>query len=158
SVEERLHQARVAAAEAEIKAREERKRHRLALGLAAAVVVLVVGVGAASVWYLRDQGRRQAEAAARRDFLDREVGAALDETERRRGTLRQRLEDQQQAAQLLSELDGWQDLAESAQGAWTRADRIAAGGGEMLSRVLRDRLARIADALQADERDRELAF
>jgi tetratricopeptide (TPR) repeat protein len=158
SVEQQLHEARLARAEAEIRAGEERKRRRLAVGLAAAVVVLVVGVGAASLWYVRDQGRRQAEAAARRDFLDREVGAALDETERRRSDLHQRLEDGHEAAQLLSELDGWQDLVASAQGAWTRADRIAAGGGEMLSSQLRERLATVAGDLQADERDRELAF
>jgi tetratricopeptide (TPR) repeat protein len=158
SVEERLHQARVARAEAEIKAGEEHKRRRLAVGLAAAVIVLVVGIGAASLWYLRDQGRRQADAAARREFLDREVGAALDETERRRGDLHSRLADEQQAAQLISELDGWQDLTESAQGAWKRADRIAAGGGEMLSLTLRQRAASVAEQLQADERDRQLAF
>jgi serine/threonine-protein kinase len=157
SVEQRLQQARVARAEAEVKAGEERKRRRLAVGLAAAVVVLLAGVGAASLWYQHDQGRRQAEAVARREFLDREVGAALDETERLRGELNQRLEDEQEAAQLISELDGWRDLTESAQGAWTRADRIAAGGREMLSPKLRERLADASEQVQADERDRQLA-
>jgi serine/threonine-protein kinase len=158
SVEERLQQARVARAAAEVKAGEERKRRRLAVGLAALAVVLLAGIGVASLWYQHDQGRRQAEAVARRDFLDREVGAALDETERSRGDLHQRLEDEQQAAQLVSELDGWRELVESAQGAWTRADRIAAGGREMLSPKLRERLAEVAGRLQADERDRQLAF
>ncbi len=158
SVEERLHQARVATAQAEIKVSEERKRQHLAVGLAAAVVVLVVGVASASLWYLRDQGRRQAETGARREFLDREVGAALDETERRRGELHHRLEDEREAAQLISELDAWQDLSKSAQQAWTRADRIAAGGEDMLSARLRERLASTAQELQVDERDRQLAF
>src|SRR5262249_2451389 len=92
------------------------------------------------------------------DFLDREVGAALDESEGRLGDLHQRLKIEHEASQLISEPDGWHDLVESAQEAWTRADRVAAGGGEMLSSRLRERPAEVARRLHADERDRQLAL
>jgi serine/threonine-protein kinase len=158
SVQERLQQARLARNEAEVKAREEGKRRRLAVGLAAAVVLLLAGAAAAGVWYLRDQGMRQADASARKTYLQREVAAALDEAGRFRADLHARLRDPRQAAQLLSELKEWSRLLDSAHEAWTRADRLAAGDRDMLAPEVAQRLTVLEDDLQADERDRQLAF
>src|SRR5207302_513241 len=105
SVQERLQVAHVAQAAAEVLAREERKRRRLMMGLAGAVILLIVGSSAAGLWYLRDQASQEAHAAARGKYLEREVSAALDEAERLRNELHGRLQDERQAARLLSDLE-----------------------------------------------------
>ncbi len=158
SVQERLEQTRVERAAAEIRAREEHKRRRLAVSLAIAVVVLVVGGGGLAVWYLADQARRQTETVVRKTYLEGEVGSALDEAERQRRQLHERLQDGRRAARLLSGPKEWLRLLESAQAAHKRAEVLAAGGRDMLAPELSARLAALAEQLQADERDRQLAF
>ena len=156
-VQERLQQAHVAQARAEVKAREANKRRRLAVGLAAAVVTLIAGIGAAGLWYTHDQGRQTAEFNSRRDYLQREVTDALDEVDRQRADLHRRLQDDRHAAKLLSELHEWRALVDAAQAAWTRADRLAEGGRDMLPEDLRERLTSSARALDADADDHRLA-
>ena len=158
SVQERLQQVRVAHAQSEIKAAEARKRNRLAVSLAALVILVVVAAGAAWLWYQRDQATRQAEIVARQSYLESEVSSALGEAERHRLELHRRLRDDQLAAQLLSDPEEWRGLLEAAQGAWKRADRLAAPEPDMLSVELRDRLETVGEQLQADETDRQLAF
>jgi serine/threonine protein kinase/tetratricopeptide (TPR) repeat protein len=158
SVQEQLEKTRLARAAAEVKAREERKRRRLAVSLALAVVLLVVGLGAVGTWYTRDQARREAETAARSDYLEREVATAVGEAERQRQELHWRLKDEVQAAQLLSDPKDWNGLLESARGACRRAEVLAAGGRDMLSPELSSRLAALTGKLQADERERRLVF
>jgi serine/threonine-protein kinase len=156
SVQDRLERARVAQAQAEVQAREERKRRRLAVGLGGAVLLLIGGAAAAGLWYIRDQGQRAAESAARGAYLEREVAAALEEAERRRQDLLTRLQDKRQAAQLLSNLAEWRELVELAQAAWKRADRLAEGDREMLSPELRGRLEALVEHLQRDDAERQL--
>jgi serine/threonine-protein kinase len=158
SVQERLQEAHVARVAAEVQAREERKRRRLVMGLAGAVILLIVGSGAAGLWYLRDQASQEAHAAERAMHLEREVSAALDESERQRHELHRRLQDEHQAARLLSDLEEWRQLLQSAQAAWRRADARAAADRDMLGPELRGRLAHLAEQLQADETDQRLAF
>jgi Tfp pilus assembly protein PilF len=154
SVQERLQQARVAAAQAEVRAREERKRRRLGF----AVFLLVIGFAAAGLWYLRDRERREAEAEAHRRGLEREVGTALDAAARQQQELRADLRDNRRGSLLLSNLEDWRKLLASAQETWTRADRLAASDPENVSADLTDRLASLSGQLQADERDRQVAL
>ena len=158
TVQERLEQVRVARAKAEVQAREERKRRRLALGLAGAVLLLVAGASAAGLWYVFDQGQRAAETGARREYLEREITAALDEADRQQHVLDQRLRDERQAAQLLSNLNQWRESSESIRAAWRRADRLAAGGRDMLPPELLKRLQSTDAELRADEQQRQLAI
>jgi len=157
SVQQRLEQTRVERVAAEVQAGEERKRRRLAVSLAIAVVILAVGVAAVGWWYASDRARQEAETVARSSYLEREVAAAVGEAESRRKDLHGRLQDERQTAQLLSDLKEWRGLLESAQAAGTRAEVLAAGGRDLLSPELDDRLATIALQLQADERDWRLA-
>jgi tetratricopeptide (TPR) repeat protein len=158
SAQERLEQARVERAAAEVQAREERKRRRLTVGLALAVVVLVTGTAAVGLWYARDQGQREAETTARSAYLQREVEAAVGEAESRRRDLHERLKNENATAQLLSDPKEWQRLLDLVQAAYRRADVLAGGDRDMLSPELSERLTALAEQLQADERDRCLAF
>jgi serine/threonine protein kinase/Tfp pilus assembly protein PilF len=158
SVQERLEETRVERAAAEVKAREERKRRRLAVGLALAVVLLVAGGAGVGFWRTRDQARRDAEAAVRAGYLEREVTAALAEAEHARNDLLGRLRDERQAAQLLSDPKEWERLLESAQEACKRAEVLAGGDRDMLSPELGRRLTFVTGELEKDERDRRLAF
>jgi tetratricopeptide (TPR) repeat protein len=158
SLQEQLERTRVERAAAVVRASEERKRRRLVGGLAVAVVALVVGGAAAALWYVGDQAGREAETGARRAFLQREVAGALAEAERQRDALHRRLQDDRQAAQLHSDLVQWKQLLETAQAAHRRAEVLAAGGRELLSAALRERLDTLGEQLQTDERDRRLAF
>ena len=157
SVQERLEQERVEHAAAEIRAREERKRRRLAVSLAMAVVILVIGGGGVGLWYLGDRARQATESTVRRTYLEREIGNALDEAERQRQELHERLQNTRQAAELLSDPKEWQRILESAQSAHKRAEVLAAGGQEMLAPKLTARLAARAEQLQADEKHRRVA-
>ncbi len=150
SVQERLQQARVE--RAELEAREERRRRRRAVVLAAAVVLLVLGAGAMGLWSMR------LESSARRNYLEQEVAAALDDADRLRQVLGETLQEPRTAAELMSDLDRWQSMLDSAQAAWKRADALAAGDRGLLSPGLTSRLTALAEALGSDERDRQLAF
>jgi serine/threonine protein kinase/Tfp pilus assembly protein PilF len=151
SIQEQLERARVEKASAEIRAGEERKRRRLAVGLATAVIVLVLGGGGVALWYWNDH-------VVRKTYLEREVTSALEEAERQQRELHDRLQDPRRAARLLNDPKDWQRLLESAQSAHKRALVLAAGGREMLSPEFNARLAALGEQLQADERDRQLAF
>src|SRR5262249_6932049 len=61
-------------------------------------------------------------------------------------------------AQLLSDPKEWQRLLDKVQAAYRRADVLAGGDRDMLSPKLSERLTALAERLQADERDRCLAF
>jgi serine/threonine protein kinase/tetratricopeptide (TPR) repeat protein len=61
SVEERAHEARLAAAAAEVRATEERRRRRLAVALAGTVVLLVGAVGGGWAWVRHNAEQRSAE-------------------------------------------------------------------------------------------------
>jgi serine/threonine-protein kinase len=154
SVQERLQQIRVTQAEAEVTAREERKRRRLAVVLAAAVVVLFVSASVFGLWYASEQSRRDV----RRQHLQREVAAALDEATRLRDDLHTRLRDPLTAAHMLSELHEWQSLLESAQAARKRAETLSQSGRDLLGGDLHNRLATVAADLESDEHDRQQAF
>ena len=164
SVQARLQETRVARAQAEVKAQEASKKRRLAVGLAAAVVTLVVGASLVGWWYVNDQAQREreeaqrdAEAITQAKFVNGEVGAALDEAMRLPRDLHQKLGDPRQAAVLMSELHRWQTLLDSAHAAWKRADTLAAGGRELLTPDLRQRLATMGDDLPTDELEWRLA-
>ena len=158
SVQERLHEARVERASAEIRVCEERKRRRLAIGLAMAVIVLVVGGGGVALWYWNDQARRKTETIVHKTYLEGEVGSAVEEAERQRRELHERLHDARRAARLLSDPKEWQRILGAAQAATRRAEVLAAGGREMLAPELKARLAALEEQLQADERDGQMAF
>jgi serine/threonine protein kinase/Flp pilus assembly protein TadD len=154
SVQERLQQTRVTQAEAEVTLREERKRRRLAVVLAAAVVVLIISASLFGLWYANERAQRDA----RRQHLNREVAAALDEAGRLRDDLHARLEDPHRAALMLSELHEWKSLLEAAQSACKRAQTLAQSGRDLLTRDLHVRLAAVVAGLQTDEEERQLAF
>jgi serine/threonine-protein kinase len=158
SVQERLEQVRVQQAAAEVRAIEERKRWWVTMAWSLTTVVAIsVGTGA-WLWWRADRATRQAEAAAHASYLDREVAAALDEAERQQHDLHARLQDERQAARLLSELEEWRGALASAQAAWKRADAVSATGRDALSAESVGRLAALEEQLRADERDRLMAF
>ncbi|HLW66828.1 MAG TPA: tetratricopeptide repeat protein [Gemmataceae bacterium] len=157
SVQEQLEQARVARATAELQAGEERKRRRLAIGLAISVAMVILVSCAMGLWYVREQAKRDTEAAIRRSYLEREVSNALNEGEQRRRELHERLRDERKAAELLSNPREWQRLVDSAQESLRRAGVLAADSQDNLSVDLRQRLVKLAEELTTDEKERRLA-
>ncbi len=106
SVQERLRQvaAERAAAQARTQAEAktlaaEKSRRGTALALAAALVLLVAG----AAWLMRS-----TERTVRRDYLNKEVGLALDEAADKRTELHRKFEDPKQVEELLSDIDQWQ--------------------------------------------------
>ena len=157
SVQQRLEEARIEQAATLVRAKEQRRRLRLALGLAASVVLLIAGAAAAGTWYFRDQALREADVASRRSVLERSVQTDLDEAERLHKDLLARLNDQRQAAELLSDLDQWKKHTDAAQDAWNRADKLAAAERALLSPAAATRLTSVGKLLTADQHDREFA-
>jgi serine/threonine protein kinase/Tfp pilus assembly protein PilF len=147
SVQERLRAAEIAHAAAQAKAEEERRVRRRNAIIAVGVVCIFAVLSAVGFWVNQQKAIRATG-----------MTTALDEAQRQIDELHARLRDERQAAKLLSDLNEWQALLDSAQAAWKRADALAAGGRMMVSSELRERLARLADQLQADERDRQLAL
>ncbi len=158
SVQERLEQARMRQAAAEVRAIEERKRWWVTMAWSLTTVVAIsLGTGA-WLWWKADRATRLAEAAVHAAYVEHEVVSALDEAQRQQQELHSRLRDERRAAQLLSELEEWRALLASAQAAWKRADALAASDRDALPTELLARLASLDGQLQADERDRVLAF
>ncbi len=140
------------------RARRWASRHPARAGLIAAVFLLVVGGVGGAFWYVRDQSQREAEVSARKSYVEGEVSAALDEAERLRRDLHDRLRDMRRASRLMSELGSWQALLRSAHEAWTRANVLAGDSIHLLSPELRSRLDTLQAQLRSDEKDRQVAF
>jgi serine/threonine-protein kinase len=135
------------------KARAERQRRRVTVALAASVLLLLAGASTAGLWYQA----RQAELQARRNYVQREVTAALDEAGQLQQELHQKLDDPLQVHELLSDIDGWGRLVQRAQTAWQRAQSLADSEPDLLAADLTQRLRHCDEQLQADQHDFELA-
>jgi hypothetical protein len=138
------------------KAQLERQRRRTALALAAAVVVLVVASSAAGLWYQADQARQQTELELRRNYVNKEVAAAVADAAEKQQKLHMKLLNQQQVYLLLSEIDQWERMLGAAKEANNRAQALANGERELLNTELVQRLKELNSALTADEDDWKL--
>jgi Flp pilus assembly protein TadD len=129
-----------------VRARRWMNRHRT-LVTATIAAFLVALIGASVVAVLLVSAREQR--AARREYLNREVRTALDETAGKLGELERKLADQKQAHELLSDIDQWATLLRGARGSWRRAHALAAGEQELLdaeaSQLLRALERRLAE-------------
>jgi serine/threonine-protein kinase len=146
SMEARLRQAELAQAEARAQAKGERKRRRLTLGLAVSVLLTVLVVGGGLLWYQYDRARREHEEALSRGRLEGSAGAAAGEAEK----LRER------ALGLTDNPAQWQAALIAARAAARHAQALLAKVGEAADPALRQRVADLGEALEADEQDRAL--
>jgi serine/threonine-protein kinase len=125
-VQERLRKAELAKAEADARAEGERKRRRLALALAASIVLLAASAVGGWAW-----------VSARRERLERQIGAALDQA----SALRAR------ALATPSDPGLWTASREQTH----RAAALAEVGP--VDPALRDRVRALEEALDQDRKD-----
>ncbi len=165
ALQERMQQAQIDKAAALVKVREERKRRRVNLALAAALVVLVVGVSAGALWYQGEMARQeedkirqdadkyqqQEKLALRREYLNKEIAAAVTDAEQGRQDLLNRLAGQRTLNELLSDIDQWQRAGKEAQAAYRRARALADCCPELIEQPLAEHLRKLKDDLEADE-------
>jgi serine/threonine protein kinase/Tfp pilus assembly protein PilF len=137
----------------------------LTVGLVAAMLLLVFGGSAAAIWYANDraelrleeagrqmeQALQQAQQQTRSQQVNREVHAALDETERHLQDLRMRLEDPLKACVLLSAIQEWEGLVVKSQQAWQRAQALSAGHEAWLKPATVSRMQAVKVAWQQAE-------
>lgn len=171
AVRERLRQAEIERAASQVKVAEERKRRRISLAFAGVAVLFLVAAGSAGLWYYQDratraeeegqrkgeQARLEAEKTARQQQLTKDIGAALNNTEKFRKALQKKLANAQEAAQLLSDMDLWHSLVSKARDAWKQANFILGGSQGLLDDSWATRLAALDKQLQADEQNWDLA-
>jgi tetratricopeptide (TPR) repeat protein len=139
------------------RAQAERKRRRMAMALAAAVVVLIAGGSLAALWYQAERVQRASELALRREAMNKEVAIALNEVSDRRKQLFGTLTDPHRVHELLSDIDRWQALLREASAPWKQAQVLVTGAPELLDEELAARLQELRQALDADEKDWQLA-
>ncbi len=163
-VQEKLKAAELAREKAQVQAVEERRRRRLTLTLAVVVLLFLVGAGSAGLWYQHEQAQaeqdrtlRAAEQTAQKKYLEREIGSALDKTEKYQGELHGKLADPQQVARLLSNLDVWRKLLDGAAAAHENAVALAGGSKSRLDPELTARLEKVTTELAAYRKEFQLA-
>jgi serine/threonine-protein kinase len=153
------------------RSRAERQKRRVTMALATSLLLLTAGACAAGLWYQADQARqaqeqakrdaeeirRNSEQQAQQKYLQKEVVAALDETQQLHQELHRKLEDPLQVHELLSDIDSWGLLVQRARTALQRAQSLAASNQELLGADLNRRLEQWKAQLQADEKDFQLA-
>jgi len=141
------------------------RRHKpLVSGAAAALLVALLAATAGTLWYQNeqarqaaDEARRSTELALRREYLNKEVGQALDETAKKRRELHDTLQDPRQVCELLSDIDQWRARVREARAAWRRARALADGSLELLDQEIGARLANLERKLADDDKDWALA-
>jgi serine/threonine-protein kinase len=158
SVQQKLRQVEVQRASAEARAGEEKKRRlaerqkrRMTLALAAALLVLVGGGSVVGLWLEAEQARHDADNSHRQT----EAAAALTTGEKVRQELHTLLADPGKVSGLLSNLDRWEKMLDTAQAAKERAAALA--GTEPLAAELTSRLEELSQQLAADQKDFLLA-
>jgi serine/threonine protein kinase/Flp pilus assembly protein TadD len=167
------------------KARAERQRRRLAVALAAVLVILATGAALGGWWYQQEQlaqaekqrdrdaaeaqrqaadAARKAEEATRKDYLRKEVGAALDQGERELRELQQGLQTllptpdrPLTVSLLLSDLKQWEGRVQKAKAFWQRAQALARTSPGLLPPEQLARLERLGKEVAVAEADFDLA-
>jgi tetratricopeptide (TPR) repeat protein len=141
------------------------RRHKpLVSGAAAALLVALLAATAGTLWYQNeqarqaaDEARRSTELALRREYLNKEVAQALDETAKKRRELHDTLQDPSQVYELLSDIDQWRGRVREARAAWRRARALADGSPELLDQEIGARLGDLERRLADDDKDWALA-
>jgi tetratricopeptide (TPR) repeat protein/tRNA A-37 threonylcarbamoyl transferase component Bud32 len=129
------------------------RRNKALTAFLVALLLLFVGGSAAGLWYQAERASQTTERTLRREYLNKEVRAALEEAASRRSALQTMLQDPRQVHDLLSDIDGWQTQLQEARVAWKRARTVAQGGPELLDSELAAQLADLEGELDADDRD-----
>jgi tetratricopeptide (TPR) repeat protein len=148
-----------------------RRNKALVSSAAAAALVALIATGVGAFWYQAEQARQdqeqakrdaeeavqQAKSAAQREFLHKEVVAALDQSEALHQKLHKQLGDPMTVHELLSDIDGWERQVQAARQAWQQAQKLADSNAELLDPVVLERLQQLNTALGADKDDYDLA-
>ncbi len=107
-----------------VRARRWISRHRtLVTASASALAVALVGLAVVAVLILSANQQR----AARGEYLNKEVGAALEETAGKRREIHAKLEAPLLAQELVSNIDQWGTMLQRARAAWQRACALRKG-------------------------------
>jgi tetratricopeptide (TPR) repeat protein len=167
------------------RAHTERQRRRLTVALAAALVLLVAGVGAAGWWYQQDQleqaeqrqlreaedskrqvteAARHAKEDARKDYVTKEVNAALDKGEDGLKELHQALgrllSDEKHplaVTVLLSDLKQWEARVQTAQALYQQAKTLSDSNPDALANEQTARLEQLETQVKQAEAEYQIA-
>jgi serine/threonine-protein kinase len=126
------------------------RRRPSAAAMFAAGVLMLMGITAVAGWYVSDRAQRGR-------MINREAILVLDEAEKDLKNLRDRLDRQEEAWELLSDIDQWHRLVEQAQQAWKRAQSATVGNEALLADATRDRMQAVAAAVAREQAAYELA-
>jgi eukaryotic-like serine/threonine-protein kinase len=155
-VQDRLRQAEIERAQAQVKAVEEHKRvlverqkRRVTATLALVGVALVLTVAGVAFWLVRDREVRDQ----RRQQLERDLETQLTGLQQPRKQLHARLNNPQEAAQLLSDIGGWKTQVERLRETWQRTDAVRKAGEGLLDESWDARLAEEDQYIKDDEND-----
>jgi serine/threonine protein kinase/Flp pilus assembly protein TadD len=132
-------------------------KHRHGLAIACTLLTALMGIFGAVLWYQYDRAQIRMERTVQQQYLEKEASTALDEAERWRQQLQQRLADPKEVARLLSNLEPWEMLLERSRAAWQRAAALSTSGKLPPGVELSDRLAALEQRLVADRQDYLLA-
>jgi eukaryotic-like serine/threonine-protein kinase len=121
--------------------------------LALALFIMLV----AGLWWSGEQARREAGLAARRNYINKEVAAAIDEADSGQRQLTDRLDDPLRVQEFLSDLSKWQRDLDRIQADLRRAETLAAGDPELVSSDSIDRLDARRRQLWTDVQSYQLA-
>src|SRR5262249_54445001 len=142
-----------------VKVRRWVGRHRTQVtATAAALVVAMVAATVGAVWYQHEKGQqdaaeaaRQADLAVRREYVNKEAGAALTAADDKLRRLRQQIDDPKGVPELLSEPDKWHDRLEAARADWQQAQKLAEGNEGLLETRWTAELRRLNERLEWEE-------
>jgi serine/threonine protein kinase/predicted Zn-dependent protease len=120
------------------------RRRPTAAAILVASLLMLLSVTAVAAWYASDRAQRGRQ-------INHEVNIALGQAENHLKSLRDRLDDQVQAWELLSDIDQWQRLVEQAGEEFQRAKSAAVGNAGLLTEETRSRLRAVEAAVAREE-------
>ncbi len=130
------------------------RRKPAAAGLIAATVLLILGTFAGALWWIQNRTASELQ----RQQAERDITLALDEADRQLAELHAILRDPFRVSAFMNNPLDWQSRLAAAQGNLKRAETLRANAGEPIAPNLEKRLQDLTAQLNADERDRLLAF
>jgi serine/threonine-protein kinase len=136
-----------------------RKRPTTA-ALVAVLLLLIGGAIAAGFWYQKvrfDQLQEQARLQVRKEGVEEDIHAALQEIDSRRKALLERLGNPLGTAELSSDLDGWKVALLQMQAVWSRAERLATRNADVVAAEFMDAVQHLRRQLDADQENWKVA-
>ena len=130
------------------------RRNKALTAFAAAVLMLFVGAVAAGFWYQAEKGKRDSQAALRRQSIQ----TAQEQTSKRRNELLELLLRPGGVFALLNKPANWQAHIDSPRSSLDQAKALLSESEDLADSNLRDEVRKLDSLLGQDDADRKLAM